>query len=156
MLACHRVLNEKKSEREAELEERGEEGTSVSFADFPDETSAFIVHHTSILRNKRLLLTYMCALCWGSTFFIDLLFHGEGHAYPDSSWPTVIWTEARVSWCSGPHDPPATAVRLRENADNKTERAPRKGGRSAIVAALGAGNCEPRVLGCTFSSSLII
>ncbi|EIE24345.1 GINS complex, Psf1 component, partial [Coccomyxa subellipsoidea C-169] len=53
------VLNEKKSEREAELEERGEEGTSVSFADFPDETSAFIVHHTSILRNKRLLLTYM-------------------------------------------------------------------------------------------------
>ncbi|KAK9906856.1 hypothetical protein WJX75_009228 [Coccomyxa subellipsoidea] len=53
------VLNEKKRLREAELEERGEPSTSVSFGDFPEETSAFIVHHTSILRNKRLLLTYM-------------------------------------------------------------------------------------------------
>lgn len=57
---ARRVLNEKKRQREAELEERGEPSTSVSFGEFPEETSAFIVHHTSILRNKRLLLTYMC------------------------------------------------------------------------------------------------
>ncbi len=53
-----RSLNELKQAREAELEARGEPSDTVSFSDFPEQSSAFIVHHTSILRNKRLLLIY--------------------------------------------------------------------------------------------------
>ena len=53
-----RTLNELKQQREAELEARGEPKEAVSFSDFPEQSSAFIVHHTSILRNKRLLLIY--------------------------------------------------------------------------------------------------
>ncbi len=53
-----RSLNELKQQREAELEARGEPSDAVSFSDFPEQSSAFIVHHTSILRNKRLLLIY--------------------------------------------------------------------------------------------------
>ena len=53
-----RTLNELKQQREAELEARGEPKDAVSFSDFPEQSSAFIVHHTSILRNKRLLLIY--------------------------------------------------------------------------------------------------
>ena len=56
--AVCRTLNELRQQREAELEARGEPTDSVSFSDFPEQSSAFIVHHTSILRNKRLLLIY--------------------------------------------------------------------------------------------------
>lgn len=58
LLANCRSLNELKQAREAELEARGEPSDAVSFSDFPEQSSAFIVHHTSILRNKRLLLIY--------------------------------------------------------------------------------------------------
>ncbi|CAL5228002.1 g11057 [Coccomyxa viridis] len=58
MKELSRSLNELKQAREAELEARGEPSDAVSFSDFPEQSSAFIVHHTSILRNKRLLLIY--------------------------------------------------------------------------------------------------
>jgi hypothetical protein len=54
-----RLLNQRKQHTEAELEARGEDASNVSVADFVEESSAFVVHHTSILRNKRLLCTYM-------------------------------------------------------------------------------------------------
>ncbi len=56
-----RVLQEKKQQRQAELEAQGQASTEVSMGDFAEESSAFIVHHTAILRNKRLLLVYTCA-----------------------------------------------------------------------------------------------
>ena len=58
---CHRALQEKKRLRQAELEAMGQSSTSVNMGEFSYESSAFIVHHTSILRNKRLLLVYTCA-----------------------------------------------------------------------------------------------
>jgi hypothetical protein len=59
MQAVGRDLNTKRQQRQAELEARGDDASTVGFADFPEESSAFVVHHTSILRNKRLLCTYM-------------------------------------------------------------------------------------------------
>lgn len=62
MYLCCRALQEKKRLRQAELEAQGQASTSVNMGEFSYESSAFIVHHTSILRNKRLLLVYTCAV----------------------------------------------------------------------------------------------
>ena len=55
------MLQEKRQQRQEELEAQGQASTGVSMGDFAEESSAFIVHHASILRNKRLLLVYTCA-----------------------------------------------------------------------------------------------
>lgn len=43
----------------AEEVEEGGEDVAVDWSFYPEEVSSIVVHHDSILRNKRVLLTYM-------------------------------------------------------------------------------------------------
>ena len=46
-------------QREANGEEQDGHRPAVDWSQYPEEASAIIVHHDSILRNKRALWTYM-------------------------------------------------------------------------------------------------
>lgn len=53
---CSNVLDQ-------ERERQGEEGeVEPDWSRYPEAAAASVAHHTSILRNKRLLLIYTCAL----------------------------------------------------------------------------------------------
>ena len=87
-----RTLNELRQQHEAELEARGEPTDAVSFSDFPEQSSAFIVHHTSILRNKRLLLIYT----WGPALPASPHMHHLAACFPTCPSKLPVWS---FLWC---------------------------------------------------------
>lgn len=60
----HRWASERQSQPDAvESDDEGGAAGPINWDKFPEQAAAVIVHHNSILRLKRMLLTYTCAMC---------------------------------------------------------------------------------------------
>ena len=50
-----------RNQEDSAIEEGGDEDAEFDWSFYPEQVASIVVHHDSILRNKRVLLTYMCA-----------------------------------------------------------------------------------------------
>ena len=56
---CEKLEAERRNQEDSVVGDEGDEDAGVDWSFYPEQASAIVVHHDSILRNKRTLLTYM-------------------------------------------------------------------------------------------------
>ena len=143
---CCRALQEKKRLRQAELEAMGQPSTSVNMGEFSYESSAFIVHHTSILRNKRLLLVYTCAMlllwttspvnstslhaCCAGCMLCTSMLHGIRHSKQCPLLMLMTWFTFHQKGADGPDK--AAPVAAAQPARGSQEESEPVRGRGAV------------------------
>ena len=81
-VAAHRTAEEKVQKSEQAGTSTQEPGDARKIDQFPEDVSTIVVHHSSILRNKRLLLAYRSDV----PSHVQLLMYSKWQIHSHSKW----------------------------------------------------------------------